>query len=83
VLFALDRPAIGGRTVTQRIVLEVVHTDPTGLRADIERRLGGDVIVCDVVEIDYVREVTICEVRLRPRSRPRQHEPHRAVESIR
>jgi hypothetical protein len=83
VLFALDRPAIGGRTVTQRIVLEVVHTDPTGLRADIERRLGGDVIVCDVVEIDYVREVTICEVRVRPRPRPRQHEPHRAVESIR
>jgi hypothetical protein len=78
VLFALDRPAIGGHTVPQRIVLEVVHTDPTALRADIERRLGADVAACDVVEIDYVREVTVCDVRLRAH----QREPHRVAEPV-
>lgn len=65
VPFALDRYRIEPVVQPYRVVLEVVHTDPGLLRADLERRFGGTISAVDVVEIDYVREVTVCDVKVR------------------
>src|SRR5699024_8670757 len=58
---------VSHRTVT----LDVVHGDEEALRADIERRLGAEVLGCEVTAIDYLTDVTICEVRCRKSQRTR------------
>lgn len=65
VMFVLDRPRIGRSISHQVVVLDVVHPDRASLRADLERRLRSEVLYCTVTEVDYVRDVTVCEVRLR------------------
>lgn len=49
------------RTVT----LDVVHADETALRADLERRLGVEVLECRISDINYVQDTTTCEVTCR------------------
>ncbi|MGH3661589.1 MAG: DUF4956 domain-containing protein [Micromonosporaceae bacterium] len=50
----------------RRIVkLDVVHGDDAALLADLERRLGGQVRRLLVCEVDYVRDVTVVDVRYR------------------
>ncbi len=48
-----------------RVELEVVHTDPAALRADLESRLGGEVRHMIVQDVDWVRETTRVDVRVR------------------
>lgn len=48
-----------------RVELEVVHTDPVALRHELEQRLGGQVKHFIVQEIDFVRETTRVDVRVR------------------
>jgi Domain of unknown function (DUF4956) len=48
------------------VTLDVVHTDDTALVADLERRLGGQVLRHQVTEIDYVRDIMKVDVRFRP-----------------
>lgn len=66
VMFALDRYRTARRIESQTVVLDVVHRDRDGLRADLEHRIGGALVDCTITEVDYVREVTVCEVRFRP-----------------
>ena len=47
------------------VTLDVVHTDDAALIADLERRLGGQVLVHRVKDIDYVRDTMDVEVRYR------------------
>lgn len=53
-----------------RVELEVVHTDPAALRADLEERFGGEVKHVLVQNVDWVRETTRVDVRVKmPRTR--------------
>ena len=51
------------------ITLDVVHDDNAALVADLERRLGGQVLNHQVKEIDYVRDTMVVDVRYRAGSR--------------
>lgn len=62
-LFFVDHPALYRRTVRQAITLDTIHSDPAALRAELERRLGVDIIDLGVEEIDYVRETMRLTVR--------------------
>ncbi|QDP95970.1 DUF4956 domain-containing protein [Microlunatus elymi] len=77
VMFALDRPS-RRRIQSQTVVLDVVHFDRPSLCADLERRLGAELVDCTITEVDYVREVTVCEVRFRTASHA-----SRAMEPVR
>jgi len=55
------------------VTLDVVHTDDAALIADLERRLGGQVLAHRVKDIDYVRDTMEVDVRYRvwkPVARP-------------
>lgn len=62
-LFLVDHPAIHPRTARTRITLDHVLTDPVALRAELERRLGVEVVEVSVVAVDYVRESMRINVR--------------------
>ncbi|NUT54602.1 MAG: DUF4956 domain-containing protein, partial [Thermoleophilia bacterium] len=47
----------------QAITLDTIHVDPHALRAELERRLGIDIVDVSVQEIDYVRETMRLTVR--------------------
>lgn len=63
VIYTADHPRLLGHTRHQTVTLDAVHSDPGALRADLERRLRGNVLACLVTQIDYVRDVTVVEVR--------------------
>jgi hypothetical protein len=46
-------------------MLDAVYEDPGALRAELERRLGGEVKHLIVQEVDYVRETMRVDVRIR------------------
>lgn len=69
VMFVLDRCRPERMIETQTVVLDVVHPDRSSLHADLEYRIGGELLACSITEVDYVREVTICEIRFRPARR--------------
>jgi Domain of unknown function (DUF4956) len=41
----------------------VVHADDAALVADLERRLGGQLLHHRVKDIDYVRDIMVVDVR--------------------
>lgn len=55
-LFFVDHPSLYRRTLRQAVTLDTIHTDPSALRAELERRLGVEIVDVTVQEIDYVRE---------------------------
>ncbi|MER6505463.1 DUF4956 domain-containing protein [Nonomuraea sp. NPDC001636] len=63
VVHVADHPRLLGRTRQQVVTLDVVHADPELLRADLEGRLRGRVLHCVVTQVDYVRDVTVVDVR--------------------
>ena len=67
------RYRVGTRPVEPRpderrmeVTLDVVHTEDAALVADLERRLGGQVLRHQVKDIDYVRDIMVVDVRFRP-----------------
>lgn len=62
-LFFVDHPALYRRTARQAVTLDAVFTDPAELRAELERRLGVQVVEVVVQETDYVRDLTRVVVR--------------------
>ncbi|MFI7126780.1 DUF4956 domain-containing protein [Nonomuraea sp. NPDC050153] len=63
VMYVADHPALLGRTRHQVITLDVVHSDPHLLRVDLESRLRAHVVHYVVTQIDYVRDITVVDVR--------------------
>ncbi|MET8861785.1 DUF4956 domain-containing protein [Nonomuraea sp. NPDC004580] len=63
VIYVGDHPQVLGRTRHQVVTLDVVHTDPDLLRADLESRLRAKVLQWEVTQVDYVRDVTVVDVR--------------------
>jgi len=65
VVHVADHPRLLGRTRQQVVTLDVVHADPTLLKADLESRLRASVLHYVVTQVDYVRDVTVVDVRFR------------------
>jgi uncharacterized membrane protein len=64
VMFAADHPRLYARDRRTVVTLDVVHRDEADLRADLRRRLG-EPLGWTVREVDYVRDLTVLEVRYR------------------
>lgn len=64
-LFVADHPRVAARVERRTVLLDRIHDDPVTLHADLERRLGGQVLRCEVTDMDYVQGTTRCDVRLR------------------
>ncbi|MDA2803641.1 DUF4956 domain-containing protein [Nocardiopsis suaedae] len=65
VIAVADHPRQAARAERRVLVLDTVHRDDDALRADIERRVGRPVLAAIVNEVDYVRDVTVVDVRFR------------------
>jgi hypothetical protein len=76
VMVVLDNRWVLPRSVRQMVTLDVVHANQVSLVADLERRLGGKVKRFIVRQVDYVRDVTVVDVRyIPPRLRGQQVVP--------
>ncbi|MFE4856520.1 DUF4956 domain-containing protein [Streptomyces sp. NPDC056670] len=64
VVYAADHPRLFARARRTVITLDRVHTDPSALRADLARRLG-EPQHWTVMEIDFVRDLMVVDVRYR------------------
>jgi Domain of unknown function (DUF4956) len=70
IVLLMTMLVVDGRPLRERmrrldVTLDVVHADDAALVADLERRLGGEVMHHQVNEVDYVRETMIVDVRYR------------------
>jgi hypothetical protein len=69
-MLVVDSSSLRDRARRMDVTLDVVHADDAALVADLERRLGGQVMHHQVNEVDYVRDTMIVDVRYRAGSRP-------------
>ncbi|MCP9955238.1 DUF4956 domain-containing protein [Actinomadura madurae] len=72
VMYVADHPRFPPRTVQRVVTLDVVHPHEGALRADLENRLGGTLLRHSVIEVDYVRDITVVDVRFLPRAPRRE-----------
>lgn len=71
VMYVADHSLLLKRSRRQTVVLDILHSDPMALVADLERRLGGHVLRHIVTDVDYVRETMTIDVRFRAGVRQR------------
>ncbi len=64
VVYGADHPRLYTRSRRALVTLDAVHADPAALRADLARRLG-EPLDWTVMEVDYVRDTTVVDVRYR------------------
>jgi hypothetical protein len=64
VVYGSDHPRLCSRTLRTVVTLDTVYPHPDALRADLARRLGQP-LRWTVTEVDYVRDVTVVDVRYR------------------
>ncbi len=64
VVYGADHPRLFARSRRTMVTLDAVHADPAALRADLARRLG-EPLNWTVMEVDYVRDLTVVDVRYR------------------
>ncbi|GAA0715744.1 DUF4956 domain-containing protein [Dactylosporangium roseum] len=86
VMYVADHPRLLARAERRMVTLDVVHDDEDALRADLAYRLGGEITKLYVAEVDYVRDVTVVDVRYRAhrrsgrsRTTPATHRPTTAA----
>lgn len=65
VMYVVDHPRLLSRSRRQLLVLDTAIADEAVLRAHIESRLGIDVRHLIVQEVDFVRDMTVVDVRYR------------------
>lgn len=65
-MYIADHPALlpPEQHLRFKVELDAVHSDPSAIRAELERRLGSEVKRFTVQEIDYVRETMRVDVRV-------------------
>ncbi len=68
VMFLLDNSYVLPRSRRQIVTLDTVHSTEADLRADLEERMNCKVLHVIVRQVDYVREVTVLDLRMRPRT---------------
>lgn len=64
VVYVADHPRLFARSRRTVVTLDAVHRDPAALRADLARRLG-EPYHWTVMEVDFVRDLTVVDVRYR------------------
>lgn len=64
VVYTADHPRLLARSRRSLVTLDTVHDDPAALRADLARRLG-EPLHWTVMEVDFVRDLTVVDVRYR------------------
>jgi hypothetical protein len=69
VMYLADHPRLVPRARRQLLTLDSAIPDEVALRAHIEDRLGADVRHLIVQELDFVRDLTVVDVRYRVRAR--------------
>lgn len=69
VMYAADHPRVLSRSRRQLLTLDSAISDEAALRAHIESRLGVDVRHLIVQELDFVRDLTVVDLRYRVRTR--------------
>jgi hypothetical protein len=72
VMLLLDNRVMLPRGRRRLVTLDVVHPTEALLVADLESRLGGKVRRHFVREVDYVRDITVVDVRYAPPGRARR-----------
>lgn len=65
IMYVADHPRLLARHERRMITLDAVHEDPVALRQDLAARLRAQVTRVDVVEVDYVRDLMVVDVRFR------------------
>ncbi|MGZ4448779.1 MAG: DUF4956 domain-containing protein [Nocardioides sp.] len=70
MMYLADHPRLLARARRQLLTLDSAIPDEAALRAHIESRLGVDVRHLIVQELDFVRDVTVVDVRYRVRASP-------------
>lgn len=63
VVYVMDHPRLLRKVGRQQITLDTIHSNETELRADLERRLKVRVLDYAIAHVDYVREITVLNVR--------------------
>ncbi|SDW73004.1 protein of unknown function [Amycolatopsis xylanica] len=66
VMYVADHPARAVGPVRRTVVLDTVYPDEASMVLELQGRLNGTVVRHSVSEVDYVREVTVVDVRFRP-----------------
>jgi hypothetical protein len=64
VLYAADHPALFARTRRAVVTLDAAVTEPEAVRGHIRERLG-EPLAWKVSEVDFVRDLTVVDVRYR------------------
>ena len=70
IMVVLDNGLVLPRARRQVVTLDMVYPNEAQMRVDVEARLGGKVKKLFVKETDYVRDMTVVDVRYVPVSRP-------------
>jgi hypothetical protein len=63
VVYVMDHPRLLRHIAQQRITLDRIYPDDQALRSDLEQRLNVRVLDFSIAHIDYVREITVLNVR--------------------
>ncbi|MCU0491456.1 MAG: DUF4956 domain-containing protein [Chloroflexaceae bacterium] len=63
VIYFMDHPHFLRTVGRQQITLDTIHSNEHDLRADLERRLNVRVLDYAIAHVDYVREITVLNVR--------------------
>lgn len=63
VVYVMDHPSLLRRVGRQQITLDRIHPNDQSLRADLEQRLNVRVLDYAITHVDYVREITVLNVR--------------------
>lgn len=77
VMFVADHPALLARSRRQLVTIDAAIADERELRTELEQRLGADVRHFIVQELDFVRDLTVVDVRFREGVRPCRPSPGR------
>lgn len=63
VVYLMDHPLLLRKVGRQQIILDTIHSNDQSLRADLEKRLNVRVLDYAITNVDYVREITVLNVR--------------------